>query len=198
MSRSTIIVGPVRLSYLSVFAPRKSTLNDNTEFTCTLLIPKQPTPQCADPKALLDRVKAHCKAIITEKWGTKPPAGLRSPIRDGDTDLDGNGQPRQPGYWFIRASSSDAYPPLTIDGDRNVVTRDSGWDSGDWGYVKIGGYPYDAAGNRGVSMGLYGVQFTVRDEHFGSRTTADEFEKVGVSGAPSSSSADEYDPFEDQ
>lgn len=198
-SNSKPVIGPVRLSYLRAFEAEENRLNGKIEYSVTCLIPKKPTAQCPDPESVRKALVEHCKETAQAKWGTKLPAGMRNPLRDGDTELDDDGKPRQPGYWFFRCSSGAKYPPLLIDGDRKPVTERDGWDSGDWGRIKIGAYAYDQAGNKGVACGLYGIQFTHGDEHFcGGRTTAEDFEVVGVQGRAAKAIAEEFDPFEDQ
>lgn len=200
MSKSKHKIGPVRFSFVRVFQPERSRLNEGKlEYSVTCLIPKVPTAQCPDPESVRKALVEHCKEAAHAKWGAKLPAGMRSPLRDGDTELDDDGKPRQPGCWYFRCASGEKFPPVVVDGDRKPVTDRDGWESGDWGNVLVTIFPWEKAGNKGLAIGLEGVQFTHGDEHFsGGRATAEDFEVVGVQGRVAKAIAEEFDPFEDQ
>lgn len=199
------IVGPVRLSYLSVFKPRANDMkNGELEYSVTLLIPKEPTEFCEEPKKIGKAIKELIDNAAAERNLAK---GWKSPLKDGDTDLNGEGEPRAPGYWFIRTACKAEYPPILIDGRRQPVT--SGWESGDWGMVKLAMWTYDQAGNKGVSAGLRAVQFLYKDEPLGQSNdpavVAQEFDEVADADRPTAAAAvaapvgdgSEYDPFSD-
>jgi hypothetical protein len=197
---NSIIVGPVRLSYLNVFKPKEG-LNGDIEYSATILIPKNPTQQCPDPKALAKKIAEAVKAGLTAKFGKEPPK-WDNPLRDGDKELDGNGQPKQEGYWFVRSKCKEEFPPVLIDGSRQMVTPQMGWKSGDWGMVKLSPYGYDQKGNQGVAFGLRAVQFLYSDESLGGSfdpvAVANEFDVVEGAARPGAPAGDEYDPFADE
>lgn len=201
-SKTIGIVGPVRLSYLNVFRPRKNGLkNDELEYSATLLIPKAPNQFCPDPKAVGSSLTEIIKNAAAEKFG-EGAKGWRSPLKDGDTDLGEDGAPKNPGYYTVRCSCKADFPPVLIDGARNHVT--SGFESGDWGKVKLSAWTYDTSGNKGISVGLRAVQFLYKDEPLGQSSDptaiANEFEEVPgavLAAAIAGAVSDEYDPFAD-
>lgn len=194
------IVGPVRLSYMNVFQPKENKFRQGeSEYSVTLLIPKLPNEFCSDPKAVGKRIKELEAAALEKKFTAKPPK-YDSPLKDGDIETNGEGEPKHPGYWFMAARCGVDYPPMLIDGDRHTVT--AGWNSGDWGLVKVSMYGYEFNGRKGVGVGLRAIQFTRHDEQFGSgaATSIDEFAVVEGADktAPAASSEDTpYDPFQD-
>jgi len=199
-TNNSIIVGPVRLSYLNVFKTREN-LNGEPEFSATVLIPKNRTEHCSDPQTLVKDVAQFIKGKLFEKFGKEPP-NWKNPLKDGDKELDSEGNPRCPGYWFIRAKCKEDFPPVLVNGSGNVVHAGDGWKSGDWGKVKLAFYGFDHAGNKGVGVGLRAIQFLYTDEPLGggsdAATVASEFGTVADAQNPVGSAPDDYDPFSDQ
>lgn len=190
-------IGPVRFSYLTVFKPRQNPNKEGVamEYSVVLMIPKEPNQFCPDPKAIGKRISELVKETLAVKFKTTP-AKWDNPLKDGDAETDGQGNAKHPGYWFVRAWCKDEFPPLLVDGGRNPVT--GGWQSGDWGKVLINCYAYDQKGNKGVGVGLRGIQFLKHDEPLGvASVTPDAFD-VEESDAPlSGSSEEDWDPFQD-
>lgn len=199
------IIGPVRLSYMNVFAPKLNKFRDEEEYSVTILIPKMPTEHCANPKAVGKAVTDLINAAIEKKFGTKPPK-FDTPLKDGDVETNGEGEPKHPGYWFLSARCGTDYPPMLIDGHRNIVS--GGWQSGDWGMVKVSLYGYEYQHKKGVGCGLRAVQFLYHDEPFGGGgARPDEFDAVadahqGVTGIENAGAEGgdgaPYDPFADE
>ncbi len=188
-------IGPVRFSYLTVFRPR---LNPNkepqvSEFSVVLMIPKEPNQFCPDPKSVGKKISELVKETLAAKFPTTP-VKWDNPLKDGDEESDGQGNPKFPGYWFVRASCRDEFPPLLVDGDRQPVT--GGWQSGDWGKVLIQCYGYDQKGNKGVGVGLRGIQFLKHDEPLGTASVTPDAFDVEEGDAPIVGQQ-EYDPFAD-
>ena len=200
-SPNTIIVGPVRLSYLQVFAPRENALKKGKmELSCRILIPKLPHKYLADPKAEGKGINEAIKAIMAESFPKLPPV-WNNPLKDGDTEIGRNtGEPKHPGFWFMQCTTTPEYPPVLLDSQKRKVT--GGWQSGDWGYVMVKFFTYDTDGNKGVSASLQAIQFCYHDEPFGGAPTADqvagEFGTVadGEEGL-ATTTQDEVDPFQD-
>ena len=200
ISESQANIGPVRLSYLNVFKARANDLkNGAKEFSVTLLFPKDNCDEQPNAKEEIAAVRKLLKDAVFAKWGENPPAKLRNPIRDGDDEVDAQGEPKAPGYYFLNVSAKEEYPPLLIDGSRKVVT--GGWQSGDWGIVQVSVFAYDTRGNRGVSAGLRAIQFISHGDSLGGggSVTPDSFDEVAKpAGATSGSPSDDYDPFADE
>jgi hypothetical protein len=193
-------IGPVRLSYMSVFKPRRNETRNEDEFSVTLLIPKKPHENLADPNSELKGIADTIKVALAQKFPQEPPKWT-SPLKDGDKELNNDGEAKHPGYWYISTRAKVDYPPVLIDGNRNKVS--GGWESGDWGIVQLNFYPYDTSGNKGVSSSLRAIQFLYRDEHFGNSSDpeaiAGEFDAVANAHStpvPTVPDEEEFDPFE--
>jgi ssDNA-binding protein len=196
--KNELVIGPVRLSYLFVFEPRVNKLKRGQplEFSVTLLIPKDPTEHMPSGDSERKQIVSELGLLVKAKWGEKP-GKIWYPVRDGDAE-----DAPYPGYWFIRAKSGEAHPPMLIDGLMRPVT--SGWASGDWARVKVKPWLFDTDGNKGVSMGLQAIQFLYKGEALGSgESTADGFDEVkdahtSTSALASPTGNSEYDPFADE
>lgn len=194
MSR-LVIIGPVRLSYLTVHRPRPNEMKKDSplEYSLVALIPKAPTKFCPAPELVLKSVQDAIAETMAEKFG-KGVTNLASPLRDGDAELRDDGTPKNPGYWFMNVWCSADYPPLLIDGRRQAVTAEHNWKSGDWGKVQVAFWPYDTKGKKGVGVGLRAVQFLYRDDALGAIANINDFEEV-LDADVSDASID--DPFAD-
>lgn len=196
----TGIIGPVRLVFLNVFKPRINEMKNPPvqEFSCVVLIPKTPNEFCSDPVAVGKAVVRLIKEAAEAKFGQKLPPKWVTPLKDGDAELNNEGEPKFPGYHYLSLSCGVEYPPLLIDCHREKVL--SGWQSGDWGMVKASFYGYDhPSGKRGVGGGLRAIQFLKHDEAFGvsAVTTPDEFESRDGDAPLAMQPVDDYDPYAD-
>lgn len=181
LKRNELVIGPVRLAYMAVVNPRPSYEDDDEkEYSLTALIPKKPTEKCAAPDAILSEFKEKVEEIANAARLAK---GWKNPLRDGDEVSPNTGEPKHPGYWYIKTKCK--FPPALVDGKGRLMERTEpfGWVSGDWGKVKIALFAYDRAGNRGVSCGLRAVQFLYHDEPFGGDAAAG-FEAVEDADPP--------------
>lgn len=204
MSESTPglgIIGPVRFSYMSVFAPRanKNKTPEVMEFSTVMLIPKESNGFCPDPAAVCDAITTLVNEAIGHKFSKVPPV-WDNPLKDGDKEINKNtGEPKHPGYWYINATAKEQYPPTLIDCNRVMVT--GGWQSGDWGKAQVYAFGYDVSGNRGVSFGLRGIQFLKHDEPL-SGSVAAKPEDFGIEKGDASRETtvheDYDDPFSDE
>lgn len=187
---SKITIGPVRMSYAHVFEPRENELSNKNEYSCVCLIPKEPNDKNTNPKAGMKAFSDLVKLVAAE---AKLKGDWKNPIRDGDTDLNKNGEPKHPGYWFITAKTGEDYPPMVVNATRAPIGKESGWVSGDWAKVRVNVKAYEAAGNKGVTCYLVGVQWLHKDEPFGGDPLDGFDDESGGSGG----SGDPYDPFAD-
>jgi hypothetical protein len=196
LSSKQIIIGPVRFSYLTVFKPRMNDLKTPpvAEYSAILLIPKDGNDFLKDPKAELQGFANAVKGVLLEHFNGKAPDGWLNPLKDGDKEKNTQGEPKCPGYWFIKATASAEYPPALVTSvNGQLVKVTDGWGSGDWGEVKLNlsGYAHKS-GNKGVFCGLNAIKFTRKDVSLGGgAASADGFDV----DAPQSQD-DDYDPFE--
>jgi hypothetical protein len=181
---------------MNVFKPRKNA-EDKSEFSAVLLIPKVANEFFkGNPSDEAKGIYEQIKEVAGMKFGSA--TKFTNPIKDGDKELGQEGEPKNPGYWYINAKCPADWPPALIDGEKNEVR--SGWNSGDWGLVKVRFYAYDFRGKKGVGVGLKAIQFLYKDEPFGSSGSAtDGFDTVAGAHKPEEEAYDqEYDPFGDQ
>lgn len=175
------ILGPVRLSYLNVFKPRMNDIRKCEEYSCTLLIPKAPNEFNANPTGLLKEIREVIEVALVEKF-KEIPKKWETCLHDGDVETNNDGEPKHPGYWYTSTRSSTDYPPVLIDGSRKPVIDASAWQSGDWGYAKLSFYGFEFEGKKGCSTSLRAIQFTKKDEPFGTNqdpeAVAAEFDEV--------------------
>lgn len=196
-------LGPVRFSYMNVFSPRKTDTGE-MQYGVVCLIPKTANGFCKDPQAEYDGVKS-CILEAAKSDKLKGAKNWANPLKDGDKELNGNGEPKYPGYWYVGAKAftrdregNEKLGPVVKDGLGVPISAHSGFVSGDWGKVVLYFSAYDTSGNKGVTAYLNAVQCLYKDEPF-AKGTGDEFEpvedahKVGAAV----SADDEYDPFAD-
>lgn len=161
-SGSTVIFGPVRLSYMNGFKPRKNAKRQNAlEYSVVALMDK-------DDEKMLDFVDEQIDNALEVKFGKVLPK-FASCLLDGDKETDDDGDPRAPGCMYISTRADVDQPPLLYK-PNSQVPLDSGsatdWVSGDWGYIKLDFFGYDNE-NRGVSTRWKAVQFSAKDDPFG-------------------------------
>lgn len=186
-----VVTGTCRASYARIMRAEKNQLNGTSEYSVTLLIPK-------DDADTLSKLKAAAKAAIEAKFGSAPPKGLRNPIKDGDTATKQDGSPMGPefqGHMFIGVKcNADKHKPSVIDADGQELIDPDAVVSGDFIRCSLNAYAYDQAGNRGVSFGLNNVQLVKKGQPLGAarQTAAEEF---GVMAKPKASMAVEDDAW---
>lgn len=160
-SGSTILFGPVRLSYLSVFKPRPNKKRKNAlEFSLVALIEK-------DDDDLLDFIDDRLTHAKDKVLGKKL-AKWESPLRDGDDEINDDGDPIYPGFMFLGTRAEVDQPPFIYgpNGQQLDMSDAQNWVSGDWGYIRLDVFGYDNE-NKGVSTRLKAIQFSAKDEPFG-------------------------------
>ena len=175
-----VITGEVRLSFVHLLEPG-SFDGSEPKYSVMILIPKDDKKTLGKIKRAIEAAKEYGK---TSKWGGKIPKGLRLPLHDGDEEMEG---PEFEGMYFMRVSSETK--PGVIDRYKQPVEDSNGVYSGCYARVSMNMFPYDAAGNRGVSAGLNNVQVLRDGDPLGGRSRAeDDFDDDFL---------DEYDAYED-
>jgi len=190
------LIGPCRFDWVQVFEPKLNKIKEPPvlEYGVVILLPKEDTEITVRAKEEIQQVKDMIKEIATDKFGKELPRGLNTPLKDGDKEGD-NGEPGlYPGYWYMRVSAKDEYPPKVIDGARTPIGANAGWGSGDWGFVKVAFFAYDVKVNKGVSAGLRALQFTKHDSKLGGggEVSVDDFDEHEMEA---NSQVDPEDPF---
>lgn len=166
----SIITPKARVSFPNVFTPNAMNPGDTPKYSISLLFNKGED---------LSKLKALIKSAVQEKWGDKPPKGLRNPILDqGDREYDGY----EEGAFFIRASSKRQ--PGLINQRKERIIDEEEFYPGCYCVAQINAYAYDMAGNRGVAFGLNNIMKVAEGEPLGGRSKPeDAFASVEIEEA---------------
>lgn len=160
-----VITGECRLSYVNVFTPRAAKPGQTEKYSVCLLIPKTDTKTVNEIRVA---VKAAAEAGIGVLGG-KIPAGLKNPLRDGDTERDSN---EYKGHWFMNCNSKQM--PGVIDEDRQPVLDPYQVYSGCYGRASVNFYAYNQEGNKGIGAGLQNLQKMAEGEPLSGRSRAED------------------------
>lgn len=173
MASKKVITGRVRASFVNVFRPRTNDLSGKEEYSMMIIIDK------AD-KQTVSAIRAAADAVTADRWGDKPPKGLRKPLRDADKEADDNGETaldHLKGKYFMNVKSNNK--PGLVDKQRMEIIDPTEFQSGDYCRVSLNAFAYDVNGNRGISFGLQNVQVLGKGEPLGGSSRAeDDFDDV--------------------
>lgn len=163
----------VRFSYANVFEPRQ-TPSGQMKYSVACLLPKEDTKGLATlNRAIQDAVEQGLGKNTFAKVHVKM---LRLPVRDGDAEVDNEGNSKYKGFWFFNANSDN--PPGVVDAQLNPLMTKDEFYSGCWGRADVNFYPYNQAGNRGVGCGLNNLMKIKDDDRLDGRQSAETaFEK---------------------
>ena len=164
-----VVTGTVRFSYVQVFEP-KSTNGGEPKYSMQLIIPKKDKKTVTALMAAIEAAKAAGKA----KWGGKIPANIKTPLRDGDVEKEG--EDLYEGCYFMNCSSSKK--PLIVDQNAQDIIDSTEVYSGCWGKASINLYPFDVNGNRGIAAGLNGLQKIKDDVNLAGGDARNDFSAV--------------------
>lgn len=166
-----VITGKVRLSYCRVFTPEVQE-DGRTKYSTAILVPKSDTKTI---DAIAKAIEAAKRQGATEKWGGKVPAKLHEPLRDGDEE-----RPTDAAYKGCYFLNCVCYTkPGIINKDRSPIINSEELYSGCYALVSVNMYPFDKAGNRGISCGLNNIMKVSDGETLGGRAEAvDDFASV--------------------
>lgn len=185
-----MVITDVRLAYVHLEEPRAAAEGAEPKYSVTMIIPKN-HQQVAE-------IKAAMQSAIANKWGGKPPKGLRSPLRDGDATDDSGERVKGAEYtdcYFMSASNKK--PVECVAGKDRARASSEHMRGGNYGSVKVGFYGYDTAGNRGVGCGLNGVWITRRGEPLGAasepwaETEVEDFSAIAERATSAGQQADD-------
>jgi len=184
--RATFMVtGIVRAAFVHLIDKYAQEEGQTEKYSMMILIPKTDKETLSKIKACTDAAKAKGQ---TEKWGGSVPNGLKTPLRDGDTDDSFAEDENFDGMYFLNCNSNNQ--PGLIDRYKVKIDPKDEEDrkqifSGMYCRVSLNFFPYAAKGNKGVAAGLNNVQKIKDGEFMGGRSRAeDDF--------------DEYDPGTDE
>lgn len=191
----------MRISYPQVFTPKAFQAGQTPRYGVVILIDKKDKEQMAFMRLL----HADAAAVLAVKWPnpeTRPRIPLtghdKSVFKDGDTALNNQGIPvkeRNPeytGHYFVRAGSTQK--PIVVDRNRNEIRDPNEIYGGCYCKVNVNAYTFDQALNKGVTLGLNGIQKIRDGEAFGGgKPPLDEMFEAEAGGAEDA--ANYADPF---
>lgn len=163
-----LVTKNVRLSYANIFKPKAMSAGQPEKYSVCLLIPKKDKTQVKKIQAAIEEEKKEW----AERFGKgKIPAGLKSPLRDGDEEKDVEEHPEYAGMYFMNASSESK--PILFDQEGDEILDQSEIYSGCWARASVNLFSYDTNGNRGIGAGLNAIKKVRDDEPFGAVVTAE-------------------------
>ena len=124
-------------------------------------------------KKTIDKINAAIEEAKEEgkkKWGGTIPKKLKLPLRDGDEEREED--EAYQGHFFINANSTKK--PGIVDADLNPIMDKDEFYSGCYGRASINFYPFDAAGNKGIAVGLNNLQKMEDGERLAGGSSAED------------------------
>ena len=182
--RKKILTPEFRIAFNHLFEAKEN-LSGNLKYSVTMLFDKE--------KADLSEIKKIIKETAKDRWGSKLPKDLKSPISDGD-EKDYNGFENS---WYINASSD--FKAGIVDAECQEIIDPSELYAGCYARATINAYAWENMGRKGVSVSVQNIQ-KIRDcepeERLDGRSdAASDFEPVGVVASTTSDDADSDDIF---
>lgn len=149
MESTKVIIKNVRFSYEHVFEPVAVEEGQPKKYSVSIIIPKSDTATIAKIEAAIKLAAEQGKA----KLGGKIPAGLKTPLRDGDEE-----RPDDEAYensYFINANSNRK--PGLVDANLDPIMDKDEFYSGCYGNVSVNFYAFNVK-NKGIAAGLQNIQ----------------------------------------
>ena len=165
-----VTTGKVRLSYAHLFEPHAIDGNE-PKYSVSVIIPKSDKETLQAIKEAVNEAKEQGKG----KWGGKVPANVKTPLRDGDIDREGD--EAYAGCYFLNANSKNK--PGVVDINVQPILDATEVYSGCYARLTLNFYAYNANGNKGIAAGLGNVQKLADGEPLGGFTRAeDDFDAI--------------------
>lgn len=165
---------PCRISFANIWEP-KSINGSEEKYSVSCIISKKDAKTISAINAAIEAAK---EAGKSKKWGGKIPSGpsFKLPLRDGDIE-----RPDDEAYansYFVNANSKDK--PQIVDRKVQPILDPLDCGSGDYCYVTVNFYPFNANGNRGIAAGLGNIQKIQPGERLAGRVSAaSDFCEIG-------------------
>ena len=171
---ATRVKVPCRISYANIWKA-KSINGSEAKFGVSCIVDKSDKKTIASINAAIEAAKEIGK---DKKWGGKIPAGssFKTPLHDGDIERPDDEAYK--GSVFFNASSREQ--PQIVDRKVQPITDPLECGSGDYCFVTVNFYPFNANGNRGIAAGLGNIQKIKSGERLAGRTSASsDFDDLG-------------------
>ena len=160
-----------RLSYVHLDAPWSGSDANEKKYCVSCIIPKSDKATLEALGKAVDMAKEEGKA---KKWGVAIPKKLSLPLRDGDEEKEDEAYADS---FFFNASSKQ--PVKTFNRLKEEIDPKDIY-SGAWGLVSLKMFPYEAAGNKGVGVGLNQVLLWADDEKLGGGGGGNDFADLDI------------------
>jgi hypothetical protein len=161
-----VVTGEVRLSYVNLFEPKSIVEGGPLKYGVSVLIPKSDKAEVSKIQRVIDDLIRESQDILK---GTK---GLRTPLRDGDTEKDSE---EYEDHWFINVSNKNQ--PIVVDENRQEIINPREVYSGCFGRVSMNFFAYNKAGSKGIGVSLNAVQKTQDGESLGGGYSRESLEE---------------------
>lgn len=173
-SKTKVLTGEVRLSYVHVFEPYSQDGDDDRKYSCVILIPKSDK---ATLRKINDAIEAATEAGRNTKFDGKVPHNLATTLRDGDEDADLERNPEYEGHMFMSISSKTK--PGIVDRNVDDIIDSTEVYSGCYARVSMNAFAYNYKGKKGISFGLNHIQKLRDGDFLGGRSRAsDDFDAL--------------------
>lgn len=162
---------PVRLSYVYIFKPRPGVDGQDPKYSVCIMFPKTDKTL----KKIFDEAIKKTAVDDAQKWGGKVPAGLKTPIHDGDEDKAAD-HPEFRGMWYFNASSTRK--PQVLDENKDEMLDPNELYSGCWARVSVNFAGYNNSGNKGIGAYINNIMKLKDDTRLGgtSATAEEDFD----------------------
>lgn len=168
----TRIITPLfRLSFPNIWQSRLNELSKKNEYSIVMLFDKKTA------QAELKAMKELAGKVATFRFGANT-KGLRTPFRDGDTDVNQAGDLRKEGNpsidGMIYINSKSLNKPGVVNAKAEIILDQDEVYGGCYCKAQVNCFAYDTGGNRGVSFGLLHVQKIKDGDPFGNRSKPED------------------------
>lgn len=181
-----------RGSYVDLAKPRAMKKADGTmgdpTYSIMVVLPKK----AASTIAFMAKLTKLMGTVYQDYHGKPLVKGKNYPIKDGDLELNEDGEATHPGCWTFRAGSK--FKPSVCDIHGDSIDGEAELYSGAYYRVKVSAYAWKhETGGRGISISLETAMKTKDGEKFGGggqNAAADFADDIEKGGGESSSMLD--------
>ncbi|MEX6053044.1 DUF2815 family protein [Mammaliicoccus sciuri] len=164
--KTRMVIKNARASYVTIFEPKAINEGDEPKYSMSIIIPKSDTATIKRIEKAIENAAQNGK---NTKFGSKVPANLKTPLRDGDIEREDD--PAYADSYFINANTK--LKPDVIGMDKLPLTNPTDLYSGCYVHVSVNFYPFAVSGNKGVAAGLGNVMKAKDGEPLGGTVSAE-------------------------
>lgn len=165
-----MITTTVRFSFVNVFEPAETPSGD-LKYSAAIMIDENDTKGLSDINVAIQQ--AIKKGVEKNTFPKSAVKNLRLPLRNGTEEFKAGDRGKEfDGYMFMNASSKNR--PGVVGKDLKPIMDTDEFYSGVWGRADVNFYPYNAAGNRGIGVGLNNLMKERNDDRLDGRQKAED------------------------